>query len=71
LLTGYVPQTFKVAVIKPLLKKPTLDSEVLANYQPISNIKLPLNSVIIYTEIICLKSFSQDSECIIAQKQHW
>ena len=26
LVTGYVPQSFKVAVIKPLLKKPTLDS---------------------------------------------
>lgn len=26
LLTGYVPQDFKVAVIKPLLKKATLDS---------------------------------------------
>lgn len=38
LLTGYVPQTFKVAVIKPLLKKPTLDSEELANYRPISNL---------------------------------
>ncbi|MDF4316827.1 reverse transcriptase family protein, partial [Vibrio parahaemolyticus] len=37
LLTGYVPQSFKVAVIKPLLKKPTLDPEVLANYRPISN----------------------------------
>ena len=38
LLTGYVPQTLKVAVIKPLLKKHTLDSEVLANYRPISNL---------------------------------
>ena len=38
LLTGYVPQTFKVAVIKPLLKKHTFDSEVLANYRPISNL---------------------------------
>ena len=38
LLTGYVPQSFKVAVIKPLLKKPTLDSGVLANYRPISNL---------------------------------
>uniref|UniRef100_A0A8D0CS33 Reverse transcriptase domain-containing protein n=3 Tax=Sander lucioperca TaxID=283035 RepID=A0A8D0CS33_SANLU len=38
LLTGYVPQSFKVAVIKPLLKKPTLDPEVLANYRPISNL---------------------------------
>ena len=40
LLTGYVPQSFKVAVIKPLLKKPTLDPEVLANYRPISNLYL-------------------------------
>uniref|UniRef100_A0A3Q3X138 Histidine decarboxylase n=1 Tax=Mola mola TaxID=94237 RepID=A0A3Q3X138_MOLML len=38
LVTGYVPQSFKVAVIKPLLKKPTLDPEVLANYRPISNL---------------------------------
>ena len=38
LLTGYVPQSFKLAVIKPLLKKPTLDPEVLANYRPISNL---------------------------------
>ena len=38
LLTGYVPQSFKVAAIKPLLKKPTLDPEVLANYRPISNL---------------------------------
>ena len=38
LLTGHVPHSFKVAVIKPLLKKPTLDPEVLANYRPISNL---------------------------------
>ena len=38
LVTGYVPQAFKVAVIKPLLKKPTLDPDVLANYRPISNL---------------------------------
>uniref|UniRef100_A0AAQ4QM23 Reverse transcriptase domain-containing protein n=1 Tax=Gasterosteus aculeatus aculeatus TaxID=481459 RepID=A0AAQ4QM23_GASAC len=38
LLTGHVPQSFKVAVIKPLLKKPTLAPEVLANYRPISNL---------------------------------
>ena len=36
--TGYVPQSFKVAVIKPLFKTLTLDSEVLANYRPMSNI---------------------------------
>ena len=38
LLTGYVPQSFKIAVIKPLLKKATLDPNVLANYRPISNL---------------------------------
>ena len=38
LLTGYVPRSFKVAVIKPLLKKPSLDPGVLANYRPISNL---------------------------------
>ena len=38
LLSGYVPQSFKVAVIKPFLKKPTLDPGVLANYRPISNL---------------------------------
>uniref|UniRef100_A0A4W6G917 Reverse transcriptase domain-containing protein n=1 Tax=Lates calcarifer TaxID=8187 RepID=A0A4W6G917_LATCA len=38
LLTGYVPQSYKTAVIKPLLKKPTLDPDVLTNYRPISNL---------------------------------
>ena len=38
LVSGYVPQAFKVAVIKPLLKKPTLDPGILANYRPISNL---------------------------------
>ena len=38
LSSGYVPRSFRIAVIKPLLKKPTLDPEVLANYRPISNL---------------------------------
>ena len=38
LVTGYVPQSFKLAVIKPLLKKPALDPGILANYRPISNL---------------------------------
>uniref|UniRef100_A0A3B5KG70 Reverse transcriptase domain-containing protein n=1 Tax=Takifugu rubripes TaxID=31033 RepID=A0A3B5KG70_TAKRU len=38
LVTGYVPRSYKVAVIKPLLKKPSLDPDVLANYRPISNL---------------------------------
>ncbi len=35
---GYVPKNFKMAVIKPLIKKPQLDPKDLANYRPISNL---------------------------------
>ncbi|TWW57376.1 putative RNA-directed DNA polymerase from transposon X-element [Takifugu flavidus] len=38
LVSGYVPRSYKVAVIKPLLKKTSLDPDVLANYRPISNL---------------------------------
>ena len=80
LLTGYVPQSCKVAVIKPLLKKTTLDPEVLANYRPISNLPflskileraVPNSCVTFCIAIAYLKNFSQALECTIAQKQHW
>ncbi len=35
---GHVPKPFKMAVIKPLIKKPKLDPCELANYRPISNL---------------------------------
>ncbi len=35
---GYVPKTFKLAVIKPLIKKPQLDPKDLVNNRPISNL---------------------------------
>ncbi len=35
---GYIPKSFKLAVIKPLIKKPKLDPCELANYRPISNL---------------------------------
>ncbi len=38
LSSGIVPTTLKAAVIKPLLKKTTLDPEVLNNFRPISNL---------------------------------
>ena len=38
LISGIVPQCFKNALIKPLLKKSTLDPEDLKNYRPISNL---------------------------------
>ncbi len=38
LFLGHVPKPFKLAVIKPLIKKPKLDPCELANYRPISNL---------------------------------
>ncbi|XP_076854807.1 uncharacterized protein LOC143509873, partial [Brachyhypopomus gauderio] len=34
----YVPSSFKLAVIKPLIKKPGLNPQELSNYRPISNL---------------------------------
>ena len=38
LQTGLVPSALKTAIITPLLKKPTLDPDNLANFRPISNL---------------------------------
>lgn len=40
LSTGAFPACFKSAVVKPLLKKPGLDVNTLANYRPVSNLAL-------------------------------
>ncbi len=42
---GYVPKTFKLAVIKPLIKKTQLDPKDLVNYRP--NLNLPFLSRIL------------------------
>lgn len=38
LSSAMFPQTFKHAIVTPLLKKPGLDKESLSNYRPISNL---------------------------------
>ena len=58
LLTGSFPSVFKSAVVRPLLKKPSLDTENLKNYRPVSN--LPFLSTI--TEKIVLLQLSQHLE---------
>ena len=35
---AYVPPAFKQSIVRPLIKKPSLDKEVLKNYRPVSNI---------------------------------
>ena len=36
--SGKVPRIFKQALVKPLIKKPTLDAENLQNYRPVANL---------------------------------
>ena len=38
LTTGIVPRYLKTAIVNPLLKKPSLDKNLLKNYRPISNL---------------------------------
>ena len=38
LLSGFVPPSFKHALVSPLLKKNDLDPEILKNYRPVSNL---------------------------------
>ncbi|KXJ18376.1 RNA-directed DNA polymerase from mobile element jockey [Exaiptasia diaphana] len=40
LKSGSVPSTLKTAVLRPLLKKPSLNHEIFKNYRPISNLKM-------------------------------
>ena len=37
---GHLPASLKTAVLSPLLKKPSLDHEVLGNYRPKSNLNV-------------------------------
>ncbi|XP_062587414.1 uncharacterized protein LOC134249071 [Saccostrea cucullata] len=38
LTEGVFPEDFKQAIVKPLLKKPSLDKKCLKNYRPVSNL---------------------------------
>ena len=38
ILSGSCPVSFKSAIVKPLLKKPTLDPNILKNFRPVSNL---------------------------------
>jgi len=38
LVNGVVPDSFKVARITPLIKKPNLDPDILSHYRPVSNL---------------------------------
>ncbi len=50
---GHVPKPFKLAVIKPLIKKPKLDPCELANYRPISNLLFMSNIEKVVSAQLC------------------
>eukprot|EP00745_Piridium_sociabile_P021634 TRINITY_DN3338_c0_g1_i12.p2 TRINITY_DN3338_c0_g1~~TRINITY_DN3338_c0_g1_i12.p2 ORF type:complete len:333 (-),score=53.56 TRINITY_DN3338_c0_g1_i12:630-1628(-) len=50
LMSGFVPSSFKDAIVVPLLKKKSLDCNMLKNYHPVSN--LPFLSTILEKKVI-------------------
>uniref|UniRef100_A0A8C4T619 Reverse transcriptase domain-containing protein n=1 Tax=Erpetoichthys calabaricus TaxID=27687 RepID=A0A8C4T619_ERPCA len=61
LSSGVVPNLFKLAIVQPLIKKPSLDPTVLSNFRPIS--KLPFLSKILERSVyIQLKAFLDKSD---------
>ncbi|KAK3109110.1 hypothetical protein FSP39_023289 [Pinctada imbricata] len=56
------PIIFKQAVVKPLLKKPSLDKESLKNYRPVSN--LPFISKIVEKVVACRIEDHLMSNCL-------
>ena len=73
LTTGsFPPKDFKLAVIKPHLKKQTLDPDLLKNYRPVSNLhflsKIIENIVIQRREVHIARNDLQDS--VQYRKQH-
>jgi len=45
LSSGIFPSALKAAIIRPLLKKPNLDKQVLSNYRPVSNLSFLSNLI--------------------------
>ena len=63
--SGIFPASFKAAVVKPLLKKPCLNSEILKNFRPVSN--LPFLSKLI-EKVIARRLFAHLQDNGIMEK---
>jgi len=80
LQSGNVQSALKTAIIRPLLKKPTLAPDTLTNYRPISNLRFisKVLEKVVATHLqdhlkhnhVFLKNSSLVSVLIMAQKQH-
>ena len=71
-----VPIIYKQAVVRPLLKKPSLDKEVLKNYRPVSNLpstrdRIPLWARIFHFEILACFPCRTSRQCNFKWNQPW
>ena len=59
--SGHFPSSLKTAVLSPLLKKANLDHEVLANYRPISNLKV-ISKIIEHVVAVRLQKYLEANQ---------
>ena len=81
LVSGVFPSEFKTAIVKPLLKTPPLDNNILKNYRPASNLlflskilekkSFCLNSLPTSPPIICSAPSSQPAVQGTALRRHY
>ena len=75
LATGEMPEDLKCAMLRPLLKKPTADHNVFANFRPVSNLnyllkRQSLHSLMtICSATIYMCPFSPHIQVVTAQSQ--
>ena len=62
-MTGTFPESLKTAVIKPLLKKRSLDASVISNYRPISNLPF-IGKIIEKVAYLQLNSFLTSNDLL-------
>ena len=58
---GIYPNSFKYSIITPILKKPSLDLNIIANYHPISQLPF-LSNILERTVAIQLNRFIADNK---------
>ena len=69
LTTGIVPDCFKSAIVKPLLKKPGLDVNDLKNFRPVSN--LPFLSKILEKVVLAQLESHLETTSMKCTSQHY
>ena len=71
-LSGTFPSMFKTAIVKPLLKKPSLDQDDLKNYRPVSNLSFLSKVAVVSTLRVSKRqsAFQPSSVCLSSKPQY-